>query len=86
MTCPTDIDTFPRLDRQRISFAVKWISSIIQILGYAATGFGFSPWNIYLFLAGVAGWFAVGVLWNDRALMLIHVVALGSLVAGMVSG
>ncbi|MFC3118674.1 DUF6552 family protein [Jhaorihella thermophila] len=64
----------------------KWVSSVIQILGYAATGFDLVPWNIYLFLVGVAGWFAVGVLWNDRALMLIHVVAFGSLVAGMASG
>lgn len=42
--------------------------------------------NLYLFLIGVLGWFAVGVLWNDRAIMLIHIVALGAMVAGMSAG
>jgi len=64
-------------------FAVKWGSSAIQILGYGATGLGWTPWNLYLFLVGVVGWFAVGALWNDKALMLVHLVALGALIVGM---
>ncbi|KKM83656.1 hypothetical protein LCGC14_1307210 [marine sediment metagenome] len=74
----------PRFDR--LVFVVKWGASIIQILGYTATGFGWTPWNLYLFLIGVLGWFAVGALWNDKALMLVHLVALGAMVAGMASG
>ena len=70
----------------RIAFAVKWGASIIQIMGYTATAFGWTPWNLYLFLVGVLGWFAVGVLWNDRAIMLIHITALGAMLAGMNSG
>jgi hypothetical protein len=69
----------------RMAFAIKWVASIIQIMGYTATGFGWTPWNLYLFLAGVLGWFAVGVLWNDRAIMLIHIVALGAMIVGMSS-
>lgn len=68
-----------------MAFAIKWVASIIQIMGYTATGFGWTPWNLYLFLAGVLGWFAVGVLWNDRAIMLIHIVALGAMIVGMSS-
>lgn len=34
-------------------------ASIMQIFGYAATGFGLSPLNIYLFLFGLIGWFVV---------------------------
>ncbi|MBU2956139.1 ubiquinone biosynthesis methyltransferase UbiE [Paracoccus sp. 1_MG-2023] len=67
----------------RTAFVVKWVASIIQILGYAGTGFGWTPWNLYLFLVGVLGWLIVGILWNDRAIMLIHLVALGSMLAGM---
>lgn len=63
-------------------FVLKWAASIIQIFGYAATAWGAEPWNIYLFLAGLTGWFLVGVLWNDRAIMLIHAVALGAMVVG----
>ncbi|WP_417769236.1 DUF6552 family protein [Stappia sp.] len=66
--------------------ALKWSASIIQIAGYAATAFGWAPWNLFFFLAGVTGWFVVGVLWNDRALMLIHVVAFAVLIAGMQDG
>ncbi|OED47297.1 DUF6552 family protein [Leisingera sp. S232] len=71
--------------RERLVFAVKWGASAIQIMGYTATGFGWTPWNLYLFLVGVVGWFAVGALWNDKALMLVHLVALGAMIAGMVS-
>ncbi len=71
--------------RDRVAFAVKWAASVIQVMGYTATGFGWTPWNLYLFLVGVLGWFAVGVLWNDRAIMLIHIVALGAMIAGMSS-
>ena len=74
----------PRFDR--CVFAVKWGASIIQIMGYTATGFGWTPWNLYLFLIGVLGWFAVGAMWNDKALMLVHLVALGAMIAGMASG
>jgi hypothetical protein len=75
--------TLQAASRERLVFAVKWGASAVQIMGYTATGFGWTPWNLYLFLVGVLGWFAVGVLWNDRALMLIHFVALGAMIAGM---
>jgi len=71
--------------RDRAAFVVKWGASILQILGYAGTGVGWTPWNLYLFLVGVLGWFAVGVLWNDKAIMLIHLVALGAMLVGLAS-
>ena len=42
--------------------------------------------NLYLFLFGVLGWFAVGVLWQDRAIMLLHLVALAAMISGMMAG
>ena len=72
--------------RERVVFGVKWAASVVQIMGYTATGFGWTPWNLYLFLIGVVGWFAVGALWNDKALMLVHLVALGAMLVGMSSG
>lgn len=80
-----DIHARQGSSRARIAFVTKWVASAIQILGYAATGFDLAPWNLYFFLVGVLGWFAVGVLWNDRALMLVHVAAFLSMIAGMVS-
>lgn len=70
---------------ERLVFVIKWGASAVQIMGYTATGFGWTHWNIYLFVIGVFGWFAVGALWNDKALMLVHLVALGAMVAGMTS-
>jgi len=82
---PSDL-ALRRQYRERLVFMVKWAASAIQIMGYTATGFGWTPWNLYLFLIGVLGWFAVGALWNDRALMLVHLVALAAMIAGMTSG
>lgn len=67
------------------AFSIKWAASIAQIFGYTATAFGSTPLNIYLFLIGLIGWFAVGVLWKDRAIMLIHIIALGAMCAGLIS-
>lgn len=84
MTSAAKISLAPA-QKDQIAFVLKWVASVIQILGYAATAFEVTPWNIYLFLCGVLGWFVVGVLWNDRAIMLIHLVALGAMIAGLVS-
>lgn len=72
-----------RMSSAQIAFVLKWLASAIQIIGYTATAFGWTPYNLYFFLVGVLGWFLVGVLWNDRAIMLIHIVALGAMLAGM---
>ncbi|UOA30882.1 hypothetical protein DSM110093_00642 [Sulfitobacter sp. DSM 110093] len=69
----------------QLAFWVKWVASVIQILGYAATGFGWTPWNLYLFVVGVLGWLIVGVLWKDRAITLVHLVAMAAMLAGMAS-
>lgn len=73
------------LPRERVAFIIKWVASIIQILGYTATAFGYTPVNIYLFLVGLIGWFIVGVMWNDRAIVLIHIIALGAMFVGLAS-
>lgn len=70
---------------EQVVLAVKWVASIVQILGYTATAFGQTPLNIYLFLIGLIGWFAVGVLWRDKAIMLIHLVALAAMTTGLAS-
>ncbi|MEL6887692.1 MAG: DUF6552 family protein [Pseudomonadota bacterium] len=69
----------PRLD------AIKWGASLAQIAGYAATAAGATPWNIGFFFVGILGWFVVGWQWNDRAIMLIHSVALAAMIAGLIA-
>ena len=67
------------------AFVVKWVASVLQIIGYTFTGLGWTPWNVYLFFFGIIGWFVVGVRWNDRALMLVHLVAFIGLIGGHLS-
>ena len=68
------------------AFIIKWTASIAQIFGYALTGFGVTPLNIYFFVVGLVGWFIVGVLWNDKAIMLIHFIAFGAMITGQIKG
>lgn len=60
----------------------KWIATIIQLIGYGFTSLGYTPWNVYAFLVGVILWFAVGVMWKDRAMMIVHIGAFLSLLIG----
>jgi hypothetical protein len=90
MTCSTaHLDhpngTAPPRPGGQTAFIVKWVASVAQILGYTATAAGWTPWNIWLFLFGLLGWFAVGLLWKDRAIILIHLVALAAMIAGLAS-
>ncbi len=64
---------------------VKWIATVIQLIGYGLTGMNIVPWNIAAFVVGIALWFAVGVMWKDRAIMIVHVGAFLSLVGGYLS-
>ena len=61
---------------------VKWVATIIQLIGYGLTGLNYTPWNIYLFFIGIVLWFAVGVMWQDKAIIVVHVGAFISLLVG----
>ncbi|MEP3244950.1 MAG: DUF6552 family protein [Sneathiella sp.] len=65
--------------------AVKWIATVIQLIGYGLTGLNMVPYNIIFFFVGIALWFAVGVLWKDKAIMVVHVGAFVSLSAGFLN-
>ena len=45
---------------------VKWIATVIQLIGYGLTGLNVVPWNILAFVVGIALWFVVGVMWKDQ--------------------
>ena len=52
---------------------VKWIATVIQLIGYGLTGLNLVPYNVFFFFIGIGLWFAVGYLWKDRAIMVVHV-------------
>ncbi len=64
---------------------VKWVATVIQLIGYGLTGLNYTPWNVYAFVVGIILWFAVGVLWKDRAIMVVHIGAFISLTIGFLN-
>ncbi len=78
------IRVFPNTDDRTVD-VIKWTASLAQIIGYSATGLGWVPLNIGFFLVGLLGWLAVGVLWKDKALILVHLVALVAMIGGVLT-
>ena len=64
---------------------VKWVATAVQLVGYGLTGLGITPLNIYAFIIGIALWFAVGFMWKDRAIMIVHIGAFLSITLGYLS-
>ena len=61
---------------------VKWLATVIQLIGYGMTGMNLVPYNIFFFFIGIFLWFAVGFMWNDKAIMVVHIGAFVSLLVG----
>ncbi len=58
-----------------ISWYIKWISTVILITGMAMTSLELYPLNLLFHLIGVLGWLIVGIMWHDRALMVVNSIA-----------
>lgn len=61
---------------------VKWVATAIQLVGYGLTGLNIVPLNVFFFFGGIILWFAVGMMWKDRAIMVVHIGAFASLLIG----
>ena len=60
-----------------ISWYIKWISSSIIICAMSLRGIeGMQRYDLILSILGVAGWLWVGMLWKDRALIILNAVGL----------
>ncbi|MEM7507599.1 MAG: DUF6552 family protein [Pseudomonadota bacterium] len=64
---------------------VKWVATVIQLIGYGLTGLNIVPWNVFAFIVGIVLWFLVGVMWKDRAIMVVHVGAFIAIVGGYIN-
>ena len=64
---------------------IKWAASIVLIVGIILTSNNIYPLNLYFDIVGLTGWFIVGMIWNDRALIVINVVSLAILINGLVT-
>ena len=67
-----------------IDWYIKWVSSIILIVGMVLTANNLFPWNVLVQCLGIAGWLIVSVMWNDRALIIVNAVGVAILLNGFV--
>ena len=58
-----------------LDWYIKWIASVIILIGMCLTSINFMPYNLFFHFVGVMGWLVVGVMWHDRALMVVNSVA-----------
>ena len=67
-----------------LSWYLKWLSSLILVVAMACTSLDMYPFNMYLQFVGVLGWFFVGMLWHDRALIVLNAVGIVFLGIGII--
>ena len=64
---------------------IKWVSSIMLIITMVLTSANIFPINLYIGLFGMAGWLVVGLLWHDRALIVLNAVSLAIYSMGIIN-
>jgi hypothetical protein len=56
-----------------LDWYVKWIASFFILISMSMRGIeGLQMYDLCFSLIGVTGWYIVGVLWKDRALILLN--------------
>ena len=72
--------------KQDLSWYVKWIASVILLCAFAFRSTQQFPFiDLCLSVVGVSGWLWVGLLWKDRALVLLNGIAVFILLSGLIS-
>ena len=58
-----------------LSWYIKWTGSLFLIVAMMMTSANIFPSNLYVALVGMTGWLIVGILWHDRALIVLNAVS-----------
>ena len=70
----------PRYD---LSWYIKWFSSITLIVAMMFTAVEMFPINLFIANIGFIGWLVVGMLWHDRALIVLNSISLAIYTLGI---
>ena len=68
-----------------LDWYVKWVASFLLIIGAVLTSNNVYPVNLVFHSIGIFGWLFVGIIWNDRALIIINAVTLALMSNGLIS-
>tara|TARA_X000001036_G_scaffold372568_1_gene360067 strand:- start:386 stop:688 length:303 start_codon:yes stop_codon:yes gene_type:complete len=70
--------------KQDLSWYVKWTGSAFLICAFALRSTQEYPFlDLCFSLVGVSGWLWVGLLWKDRALIILNAIAVFILLSGL---
>lgn len=58
-----------------LSWYIKWTGSVFLIVAMMMTSVNIFPLNLYVALVGMTAWLVVGILWHDRALIVLNAVS-----------
>jgi hypothetical protein len=68
-----------------LDWYIKWASSIIILIAMSLRSSGEFPFaDMCLSFVGCAGWIAMGVIWKDRAILILNSVACFILLTGII--
>ena len=68
-----------------LSWYIKWTASSFLIAAFAVRSGQMYPFvDLCLSLVGVSGWLWVGLLWKDRALIILNAIAVFILLSGFI--
>ena len=67
-----------------LSWYIKWSESVFIIIGMLMSSLNIFPYNLFLHLIGVSGWFVVGMLWHDRSLIVVNAIAIFIFLSGII--
>ena len=62
--------------RGDLSWYIKWASSFVIIIAMLFTSANMFPINLWIANIGFIGWTIVGMLWHDRALIVLNSISL----------
>ena len=73
-------------DKKDTAWFIKWVSSFIVVTAMSLRGIeGMQVYDLTLSIVGVFGWLCVGMLWKDRALIILNAVGLVFLFRNLVT-
>ena len=70
--------------KYELSWYIKWGASVFIMVSMSMRGIPeYQTWDLILSTIGVSGWLVVGLLWKDRALVLLNGVGVALLLRNL---
>ncbi len=67
-----------------LSWYIKWLATFTIIVGAVFNSFEIVPYNLFVMASGVLLWLLVGLLWFDRALIVLNTAILVIYFSGII--